>query len=576
MDRLIAPREAQVREEVEAGKAAAWNDQERINFVAQCRDIVDYLFPYAGPGSGEQLADAAARWKGVLDTIATESLTVSVSGMMTYAFPVGGGWRSLKVRGRPSDQSGSQLDSWLSWLGGQMETLHTQSNVYQGVAALVHDSYAFGMGVAIADQDPLYTIWLHHVPVGDYALVASHRGQIDTCYRELTMPLRNVAKRWGVERLPQKLRMEYEKGAKSWFTPVTICQAIEPRPDEHRQPADAKANGLPELSNEMAWRSVYWIKDSNAHDGLLSESGYPVFPVLAPRRHVMPGKTYGTGAGQMVLSHVRSLQHRHHNLSLMSSWQSNPMVVMPAQTRGMPFGPGQRIYWDSPNPHAFATPVSPTGKPDLALAEIQDMRRQIRSLMGSDVFALISNLEGGNIRQEHILALREEKMAILGPQSARLLDELSKPLIDITAAWMQAKGQFGDVPEEVLRGTTLIDIELNGILSQASKAAKRNATSQFVFDVMSILEAFPEARHKMNAFKLVDAFHEASAPDPELIRGDDEAAQAMEAESKARAAADQIAMMESTAKTAASLGAIDTSKPNGLTAVRELQQQGAE
>jgi hypothetical protein len=196
--------------------------------------------------------------------------------------------------------------------------------------------------------------------------------------------------------------------------------------------------------------------------------------------------------------------------------------------------------------------------------------------MGSDVFALISNLEGGNIRQEHILALREEKMAILGPQSSRLLDELSKPLIDITAAWMQAKGQFGDVPEEVLQGGALIDIELNGILSQASKAAKRNATDQFAISARGVIEIMPEARHKLNAFKLIDAYHEASGADPGLVRGDDEAGQLMQAEAKARAAADQMAMMESTAKTAQSLGSIDTSKPNGLTAVRELQQKGAQ
>jgi hypothetical protein len=575
-DKAAKSREAQVREQCEHRKETLWKAPDRLHFISRCKDIVDYLLPHAGPMLGERDSSGPdARWRNIFDTTATEAWRVAVAGLMTYAFPNGGEWRSLKMRGIPKPEEASA--KWLSSFDDAMEDVFEQANTYQGIATLIGDVKGFGQGVAIVDYDEKYTLWLYHVPVGDYALAASSRGQIDTMYRELTMTMRAVVDRWGEEKLcPTSRQIWNNEGSKCWDKPVAIVHAIEPRPKDHRQPVESKGKGEAELSSEMEWRSVYWERDSNKNDGLLSESGYPLFPVLTPREAVLPGSVYGYGSGAMVVSHIRSLQHRQYALGNLSEWESNPGVVLPTAARNQPFGPGEHLYIDVANPHSVAAPVTPGGKADLILAEINDIRRQIKSGMGADVFSMISSLEGGNIRQEHILALREEKLAILGPQTARVMDELPRPLVDIAAAWMQRAGRMPVPPPEVLELNPEFDIELHGPLARASAAAKKLANDQFTFGVMQRIEGGLEsARHKINVFEDVNALHESCGADPRMLRSDEEADKLQQAEQQARAAAEQAAMLESMAKSGQALGNTDTSKPNALSDVRQLTQGAA-
>lgn len=559
------PREIQVREECEHRKKVLWESPKRLHFINRAKDIVDYILPHAGPMLGERDSAAAeARWKNIFDTCATDALRIATAGLMTYAFPHGGEWRTLNLRG-VSDPS-QEVSDWLGKTDDVMEDLFAQSNVYQGIAMLARDTKAFGQGVAIVDFDELYTLWLYHVPVGDYAVASSPRRQIDTLYRELTMTLRSVVERWGEERLPEGLREKWKEGPKHWDMAVALVHAIEPRPSSYRQSSEAKGQGLPELNSEMEWRSVYWVRDSAKGDGLLSESGYPLFPVLSPREDVLPDDDYGYGSGCIALSHTRSLQHRHFSLGNLTAWQSDPMKVLPTAARGQPIGPGETIYIDTSNPHAVAAPVDASGKADLLLLEIQDIRRQIESAMGSDVFSMIGSLEGGNIRQEHILALKEEKFTILGPQTARFMDELPRPLIDIAFAWMQRKGNVPEMPQELLENGGVVDIELHGPLARASASAKKLANDSFLYGVVGLLEAFPEMRHKVKPFDAANVIHETSGADPSVIRSDEEAQRIADAEAKAKAEMQDVMLGAERAKSAAAVGSVKTNEPNLMTA----------
>jgi hypothetical protein len=553
-------RQLDIREQCEYRKEPLWNSQERQHFLNRSRDIVDYLLPHAGPVMGERDGKHAdARWKNIFDTTATEALRISTAGLMTYAFPQGGEWRTLKLRGQTD--SSTETKEWLSKTDDGMEDVFEQANVYQGIAMLARDTKAFGQGVAIVDYDPLYTLWLYHIPIGDYALAASYRGQIDTLYRELVMPLRAVVKRWGKEALSTQLRQRWEKDkSKCWETPVTIVQAIEPRPEEYQQSEEGKQRKDPVLNTEMPWRSVYWERDTGKHEGLLSESGYDVFPVLAPREDVMPGCVYGYGSGCMALAHIRSLQHRHFRLGTLIDWQSDPAAVLPTRMQGQYFGPGSRIYSDSGA--AGIETVTAAGKADLLLADIQDVRRQIRSTMGADVFSMISSLEGGNIRQEHILALKEEKFTILGPQTARFMDELPRPLVDIAFSNMQRHGSVPPMPADLEQSGGIIDIELHGPIARASASAKKLANDSFAFGVAGLAETFPSMRHKVKEFAIADVLHETSGADPSTLRSDEEAQVIADAEAAMRAKADAIAMGGAVAKGLSDAGSVSTTEPN--------------
>lgn len=557
-------RQLAVREECEYRKDPLWNNRERQHFLTRARDIVDYMLPHAGPIMGEKDGKGAdARWKNIFDTCATEALNVSTAGLMTYATPPGGEWRSLKIRGlaKPSDAT----KQWLGKVDDDMEGVFGQSNLYQTFYLLYRDLIGFGQGCAIVDYDPTYTLWCYQVPIGDYALAASFRGQIDTLYRELVMPLRAVVKRWGKEALSKELRARWERDkSKCWETPITIVQAIEPRPEEYRQSEEAKKDKLPELSEELPWRSVYWEKDTGKHEGLLSEKGYEIFPVLAPRYDVMPGGVYGYGPGCIALAHIRALQHRHFRLGTLIDWDTDPGLILPTRLQGRWFGPGSREYADGVTD---VQTVKPNGKADLLLADINDVRRQIKAAMGSDVYSVVSGLQTSNVREEHIRALVEEKRTILGPQTARSFDELPRPAVDIGYSYMVKAGKITpeSLPEEVKKLAQSggeIDVEFEGVLARSAAAFKRAATDSFVLGAAALVEVFPEIRHKVRVFDVANEIHETSGAAPNLLRSDEEAEERSKAEAAARAQAEAVAQGAVKAKSLADVGGISTTEPN--------------
>lgn len=563
----------EVREQCEPRKELLWQHPERQHFLNRCRDIVDYLFPHAGPIMGEPNSSAAdARWRNIFDTCGTDALNVATAGLMTYATPPGGEWRTLVVRGEAKPHQ--VVKQWLGEVDDEMEGVFGQSNTYQALYRSYRNLLAFGQGCEIADYDEQFVMWCYPVPIGSFALAASFRGQIDTCYRELTMPLRAVVARWGKKALPKQLAQRWEKDkAKCWEHPVAIVQAIEPRPEQYQQSEESKQKREPQLSIEMPWRSVYWVKDTTKTEGLLSESGYEFFPVLAPRYDVVEDGVYGYGPGCMALSHIRSLQHRHFRLGTLIDWDTDPGLVLPTRMNGKPFGPGAREYADG---GAEIQTVKPNGKADLLLADINDVRRQIRSAMGADVYSVISGLQGGNIREEHIRALVEEKRTILGPQTARSFDELPRPLVDLAYEYMWRAGRMPEPPPEVVdlaEGGKKVDVEFQGVLARSSAAFKRAANDQFLMGVAQYGEFYPSMRHKVREFDAANEIHETSGAAPNLLRSDEEAQQIANAEAAAKAQAEAIAQGAIQASAAKDAGTVKTNEPNLATAAMGIETE---
>lgn len=562
MRRLVTKRQAAVREECEHRFAVLWQDQERQHFLARSRDIGNYLLPQAGRMLGETDNKAAeSRWRHIIDTSGTDALNIATAGLMTYATPPGGEWRSLVLRGMPNPSDA--LKVWLDQTDDEMEDVLGQSNAYQALYLLYRDLIGFGQGCAIVDFDPQYVLWCYQVQIGDYALAASFRGQIDTLYRELTMPLRQVVKRWGAGSLPQNLRSQWEeKKSKAWEIPVRIVHAIEPRPEQYLQDEEAKQKRLPRLSIEKGWRSVYWVKDSSKEDGLLSEMGYEHFPVLAPRYDTLAGGVYGWGPGCMALAHLRSLQHRQYMIGRLSAWQCDPMTVADTRLEGQPMGPGQTVYIDNAQGKELLSPITPGGDPALALAEVNDIRRMVRSAMGADVYSVVSSLQGGNVREEHIRSLVQEKFTLLGPQTARSFDELPRPLVDLAYSYMERAGRVPELPPEIAQSGGTIDVEFRGVLAHAAMNAKRAATDSFLMGIAQYAEFFPEMRNKVRAFDAATELHETSGAAPNLLRSDEEAERLTQAEAAARAEEAEAVIGAERAKAAKDAGSVKTDERN--------------
>lgn len=553
-----------LREELDHKKGALWADTERQAFISRSRDICDYMLPQASSLLCADPAAADAKWKNIFDTTATDALEISVAGHMNHATPIGDRFMSLVLRGVDEEEQDQDATVWLRRVAKRMMATAHQANTRAAFTLLTRDCLAFGGGVNIVDEDDVYTWWHHHVAVGEYALAANKRGQINTLYREVRMTLDQMVERFGLEALSSELQREWKDPSKRSQS-KTLAHAIEPRKN-----AQAGKDGKPVPAVAMPWRSVYWEMESKKQDGILSESGYRLFPVLAPRYAVQGSSgLYGYGPGCVALSHVRSLQHRHHRLAECIDWQTLGLIMAPTTAQGNPqFRPGGRVLVDSPNPNPVRNVADNNANLQHLLLDIENVREQIKKALHADTFTMISSMDEAMTATE-VSERRQEKFDILGPKTARLIDEMPRPWVDIVFDYMQQKaGALPDAPPSIIEMGATIDPEFESTLAKSARTQRIMNLRGFVADVAFVAKNLdPQAVYKIKTTPIVGDFAEAYDVDPDNIRSDEEAQQIADARAKAQAQADQIAMAEQGAKAVQAAGSVRTDEPNLVTAM---------
>ena len=154
---------------------------------------------------------------------------------------------------------------------------------------------------------------------------------------------------------------------------------------------------------------------------------------------------------------------------------------------------------------------------------------------------------------------------MLGPVLERTNDELLDPLIDRVYAQMDRAGLIPPAPEE-LEGVAL-KVEYTSILAQAQKLVGVSTVDRFLQSTVPLMETFPEIRHKIKTFAVVDEYAELLGVNPKLVVPDDEAQQAMQADAEARQKQMQLQQLEQSSKAAKNLAGSDL---EGDTALKRL------
>jgi hypothetical protein len=537
-------------------------DSKAATFLSRCQDITDYLLPYAGRYFASDRNRADNRFRNILDTHASWCLDVLESGMVSYASPPTGQWFGLA----PDDPDLLDFQPVTKWLGDASDAIDywlRRSNFYRVQPAMYKEGGAFGMAAAIMEPDEESLLWLYPVTAGEYRVARNERGKVDTFYRVFELTVRQCVQKFGIENCSKDIRRRAKH--KEWDAGVTVIHAIEPR--NERDP-DKDADKL-----NMPWRSVYFERgDGSPTDGVLSEGGYKRFPVLCPAWGLLNGEDYGTGPGAIALSHVKSLQHRHHRLAQVIDQQARPAMVGPTSMQNNPgkMGPGQWTFSDSPHPQGSVRPLwEANARVDFLGADIQDIRRQLERVFFTDAFLMFTRTEiKSSTTLGEIQARRDEQFSMLGPQTARWLEEMHREVIEYAFAEMAEQGKLPpDIPPE-LEGRAL-DVVFESVMAKAQRATGLAGLDRYLNTAIALAPVMPAVLHKVNAFKVMDTIAQMTGVDPEVNNDDDTANGKAEAQAKAQAAADQAQLMESASKTAQNLAGAQMTDPSVLSGMAQ-------
>ncbi len=541
---------------------------ERTGYISDWRDCAELIRPRGARFLVTDRNRNSKKASKIIDPTATFASRTLSSGMMAGVTSPARPWLALRTAD-PDLNKWQPVKCWLEDRRNQMLEIFLKSNLYTVLPGTYADLGDFGVHAFSLLRDELDVIRAYPAPIGSYMLAVSHRGVVDTFYREYSMTAAQLMRKFGKTNVSAQVLNAYQggKGQDQWFNVVHV---IEPNPD---------ADGSKLLSKFKAWRSIYY-EVNGKDDKVLQERGFDSFPVMAPRWNVIGEDIYGSDCPAMdALGTIKGLQQSQKRKYEGIDKITRPPMTAPSSLRngaasqlagGITFVDvvqGQQGFQPAFTvPPTFLQPLS---------ADIQDVREIIKRAYYEDLFLLISQIDRTGVTAEEIASKKEEKLLMLGPAYLRLNDELLTPVVDRTWDIMQADGHFPPPPPELLRDGGLdLTVEFTSVMAEAMKLSGIGGIERGLQLAARVAQLAPEALDNIDPdATITEAWDKLSAP-PRMLRDPKVRDQVRAQRTQMQQGQQALAAGQQAAQTVQTLGQTPVTDPSVLTQLVN-QMQGA-
>lgn len=526
-------------------------ESDRSSWESHWRDLGDYFNPRGYRFSTSDVNRGGKKNGKILNSVPPRAARTMAAGLYSWITTPARPWFDVRVA--DSDLMALQsVKEYLEEVSRRLRATLGASNFYKVVPAVFRDLAVYGTAAMQMDEDDADVLRCYHFPIGSYALASSERQVVDTCARQFSMTVRQLANRFGADRLPDHLRARLETAPEDWIEGVRhLCG-----PNPNHVP------GSP-FKQHKRFRSVYLLPSGNG-DTYLSESGYDEFPVMAPRWQTTGEDTYGESPAMLALPPAKALMVYEKRIGQALEKQMNPALKGPSDLTHNNEAPLPGEFIKTNNADKIGSVyAADTFRVDYADAKAQRIEAEINECMFVSLFLMLMNSDRRQITAEEIRARQEEKILALGDPLGRLNDELLGPAIERAFAICSRRGLMPEPPEE-LRGQR-IEVEYVSVLHKVQKMARLGEIDRLTQFVGGIAGAFPEVLDKIDADQAVDEYAESLGVPPSIVRSDED----VEARRQARRQANEQAQAQQQAamvvQGAKVMSETDTGGRNALT-----------
>ena len=542
------------RDRYEQLRSALWS--ERSSFDSHWRELSDWTSPRRTRWFAGDRNRGDRRNQNIIDSTARFSLRTLQSGLHAGLTSPARPWFKLTTPD-PTLAEFKPVKEWLHLVTERMQIVLADSNIYNTLPIAYGDIGLFGTAAMsiLDDEEDLCRCYAY--PLGSYALGLNKRNLVTTFAREYELSVRQVVEEFGVEpgyrdiqwrNISSQVKSQWDRG--NYEAPVEVCWLVMPNPDADESKLEARY---------LPFTSCHYEKGENREGRFLRESGYRSFPILAPRWEVTGEDTYGTDCpGMTALGDVKGLQIMQREKGKAIRKMVDPPLVGAPELKAQKTSllPGDITYVREPDKSLRAVHEVGLNLQHLT-QDIGQVQYRIQRAFYEDLFLMLAQSdqirEGSQpLTAREVQERHEEKLLALGPVLERTGDELLDPSIDRMYFLMDQAGMIPEAPPE-LDGVKL-KVEYISVLAQAQKLVGVTGQDRFIGSLLPLLEVYPEIRHKVKVFRLVDNYAEMLGVDPNIVRTDEEAQQLVDEERAAaakQAEAEQAQLLARATKDAA-------------------------
>jgi len=513
-------------------KRAAAIKRDRDTWECHWRDIQQFISPRSGRFCLSETNQGNKKSQRIINGAPTQASKVLGAGLSSGLTSPAKPWFRL-LTSDPALMENASVKQWLWEVENRMRDTMQRSNLYNALPQCYRELGDYGTAPMWMEDDDVEVIRFYPMTVGSYWLATDHRRDVDTMYRELTMTVRQVVDKFGLDNVTEATKGLFHAGTME--APRLVAHMVCPNIDGIKGKIDAK---------NKAWASCYWELDGSC-DQFLREAGYARKPFVAPRWDVLGEDIYGSSPGMDALGDAKMLQVREKQQALAIDKALDPPMYGGPELQNKSVGslPGS-VTIVTPSQGAGA-PIAPIYqvKPDYsgALEDKLDITSRIRDAYYASLFMLITGqaddprktaFEVGKIDQERLL--------MLGPVLQRLNNELLDPTIDRVFDVMLERGMFPPPPPE-LQGQPL-HIDYISVLAQAQKFLMTGSIGQFMQFVGGLAALDPSVVDKVDFDQAVDEYAGDIGVHHSIVRSDDDVAAMRQAKQQQQQAQQMAAM----------------------------------
>lgn len=399
------------------------------------------------------------------DTTGTRSLKKYMAVLHRLCTPDGQRWATLQ----PSDPYLRKQYAVRLYFDEVNNLLHSQR--YGGRARLVQalaEAYAsigvYGMGPMYVGQrrktgfdrksGPVYRA-LHMV---DVFIEVDDEGNVNTVFRRFWLTARQAATKFGAEKLPGSIKLEFEKpGGSNDQTKFEFVHVVLPRNDYDGSSIEV---------NRFPWEGSYVAVKDKQYVG--EEEGFRSMPYLTPRTFTEADEPYGYSPAMEAMPALGGVSAMKKTLIKQGQKAVDPPLL--ANDDGVLSGrldirAGRVNYGGmSADGKRLVAPIE-MGNFNVAEKLIQDERQDIEDSFFVTLFQILQQTP--EMTATEVMERLAEKASLLSPTMGRLQAELLAPMIDRELDIAAELGLLPEPPPEVVEAGGQFDVAYTSPMAKA-------------------------------------------------------------------------------------------------------------
>ena len=519
------------------------------------REIAERVLPRQDWFQASNKTPGEKRTEKVFDATAGLALERFAAAMESMLTPRTMRWHKLKVR-NPAISDNKAIQAYLDEVTNIL--FQVRYNPKANFASQVHENYmslgAFGTGAIFIDDVIGTGIRYRSIHLSEVYFCENYAGIIDKVHRKFEMTARQAAQRWGVERLPEKVRAALEKQPETKFEFIHCV-----KPNDDMMPGRRDYRGMPYVS--------YYI--STDGKSIISEGGFRTMPYAVSRYVTAPKEIYGRSPAMTVLPEIKMINEMSKTVIRAAHKIVDPPLLLQEDGVLQAFNarPGALNFGGvNERGEQMVQPLQTGARVDIGMDMMEQRRKVINDAFLITLFQIL--VESPNMTATEAMLRAQEKGALLAPTMGRQQSEMLGPMIERELDILATAGVLPPMPDELAQMGGDVEIEYVSPLNRAQRAEEGVAILRTLESVTPLAQIDPSVMMIFNPEMIARELSEINGVPAKVLRSREEIeqmkmeqAQMAEAQQLLQAAPVVANSAKALAETAAMAGQVPAALP---------------